>query len=157
MIDISGISYFMPIYGFLIVFLIIYALLAKTKLLGGVMWIDLLIALIIAAVFSTFASAQSYVQNIIPWFAILVIALLLMLVLIGLGGKIETFFKPGFLWVFVIVLILVFVVAAIKIFPNFFGSVWESVNQFATGKSRIFGGIVLMIIAALVAWVIVKK
>lgn len=156
-VDISGVSYFMPIYGFLFVFIIVYALLLKTKLLGGVMWVDLLISLIIAAIFSTFASAQTYVQNVVPWFAVLMIVLFLILLLVGFGNKIDVFLSPGFLSIFVIVLILIFIISAVKVFPNIFGNAWNSVVGFATTQARIFGGIVLVVIAALAAWVIVKK
>lgn len=156
-LDISGIGYLMPLYGFLIVFIVVYALLMKTKLLGGVMWIDLIIAIIIAAIFSTFASAQTYVQNIVPWFAVILIILFLILALIGMGGKITDIFKPGFLWIFIIVLILAFIFAAVKVFPSSFGSAWNSLADFAKTKAKIFGAIVLIVIAVIVGWIIVKK
>lgn len=156
-VDITGVGYFGPIYTFLLVFLVVYAILLKTKLLGGIIWIDLIIALIIGAIFSTFASAHEYVQAIVPWFAVLLIILFLVLLLVSIGGKPDVFMKPGFLWVFVVVFIIIVLVSAVRIFPSVFGNSWNSLVYFAEHQAQIFGGIILIIIAALVAWVVVRK
>lgn len=156
--DLSGLSYFMPIFGFLFVFVIVYALLVKTKILGENMWINLIVSFIIAIIFATMASAQEYVQTVTPWFVILVIALFFMLVIIGLSPhKLGDIMKPGFVWVFIIVLILVFLISAVKVFPFTFGKIWYNVAGFVTTEARIAGAIILLIIAALAAWVITKK
>ena len=156
--DLSGLSYFMPIFGFLFVFVIVYALLLKTKILGDNMWINLIISFIIAIIFSVVSSTQEYVQTITPWFAVLVIALFFILVIIGLSPhKLGEIMKPGFVWVFIILLILVFLVSAIKVFPSSFGNAWNSLVGFITNEARIAGAIILLIIAAIAAWVITKK
>lgn len=153
-IDISGISYFMPIFGFLFVFVIVYALLAKTKILGESQFVNLLIGFIIAIVFSTVGSAQEYVKTVTPWFVVLVVVLFFILIIIGLSQqKIENIMKPGFVWVFIVALILVFLFAATKVFAP----VWWDVKEFISNEGRIVGGILLLIIAALAAWVITKK
>lgn len=153
-IDISGLSYFMPIFGFLFVFVIVYALLSKTKILGESQFVSLLISFIIAIVFSTIGSAQEYVQTVTPWFVVLVVVLFFILIIIGLSQqKIEDIMKPGFVWVFIVALILVFLLAATKVFAP----VWWDVKEFISNEGRIAGGILLLIIAALAAWVITKK
>ncbi len=153
-IDISGINYFMPIFGFLFVFVIVFALLAKTKILGENKFINVLISFIISIIFSTVSSMQNYVKSVIPWFAVLVIVLFFVLLIIGFSQqKIGDIMKPGIVWVFIIVLIAVFLVAAIKVFAP----VWVDIKDFITTEGRIVGGILLLIIAALAAWVITKK
>ena len=157
-IDLSGLAYFMPIFGFLFVFLIVYALLAKTKILGGNMFIDLIVAGIIAVIFSTVSSAQEYVETATPWFVVLVLVLFFILILIGLSQQeIADIMKPGFVWVFIVALILIFLISAIKVFPSTFGDLWYEVTDFITTEARIAGAIILLIIAGLTAWVITRK
>jgi FtsH-binding integral membrane protein len=152
-VDVSGLSYFMPIFGFLFVFVIVYALLSKTKLLGESMFINLLISFIIAVIFATISSAQEYVEAVTPWFVVLIIALFFILILIGLSQqKINDIMKPGFVWVFIVALILVFLISAVKVF-----AFWQPIKEFVTAEGRIVGGILLLIIAALAAWVITRK
>jgi len=157
-LDISGLSYFMPIFGFLFVFVIVYALLLKTKLLGENMFVNLIISFIVAIIFSVTASAQTYVQQVAPWFAVLMIALFFVLIIIGLSQqKISDIMKPGFVWVFIVLLILVFLISAIKVFPNAFGHAWWDVVGFVTVQARIAGAIILLIIAGIAAWIITRK
>ena len=152
-IDISGFSYFMPIFGFLFVFVIVYALLAKTKILGDNKFINVLISFIISIIFSLMLPAQEYVEIVTPWFAILAISLFFILILIVLSqSKIESIMKPGFVWVFIIILILVFLFSAVKVF-----AFWNPIFEFIDTRGRVFGGILLLVIAGFVAWVITKK
>ena len=152
-IDISGLSYFMPIFGFLFVFVIVYALLSKTELLGDNKFINLLVSFIIAVIFSTLGSMQEYVQTVTPWFVVLVIALFFILIIIGLSQqKISEVMKPGFVWVFIILLILVFLISAIKVF-----SIWQPLKEFVTMEGSIAGAIILLVIAAITAWVLTKS
>ncbi len=157
-IDISGLSYFMPIFGFLFVFVIVYALLSKTKLLGENTFINILISFIIAIIFAVTSSTQEYVQTVTPWFVVLIVALFFILIIIGLSQqKIEDIMKPSFVWVFIVLLILVFLISAIKVFPAAFGSAWNDIIGFVTYKERIAGAIILLIIAGITAWIITKK
>lgn len=153
-LDISGLSYFMPIFGFLFVFTIVYALLAKTKILGDSMFVNLLISFIVAIIFSVMSSAQTYVQVVTPWFAILVIVLFFILIIAGLSPhKLADIIGEKFVWIFIAALIAVFVVSAIFVFPN----LWGQVQNFVTTQAKVAGAIILLIIAALAAWVITRK
>jgi len=153
-INLSGLEFFMPVFGFVFVFVIIYALLAKTKILGGVIWIDVIVSGIIAIIFSTIISVREYIQAVTPWFVVLVVALFFILIIIGLSQQnIDKIMKPGFVWVFIIALILVFFIAAIRVFdPVFYNIKW-----FVFSRGRIFGGIILLAIAVLVGWIITRK
>lgn len=154
-VDISGLSYFMPIFGFLFVFVVVYAILTSTKILGDSKWINLLTSFILASIFSVVSSAQEYLQNVTPWFVILMISLFFILLIIGLSQKkIGDVIGTKFVWIIVIVLIIGFLVSAIKIFPLFFGNSWTSIESFMTNDSRTAGAILLLVIGAVVAWVI---
>ena len=153
-IDISGLEFFVPVLGFLFVFVIVYALLAKTKILGDNKFINLIISFIIAIIFATVSSVQEYVKTVTPWFVVLVIALFFILIIIGLSQhKLGDIMKPGFVWVFIILLILVFLIAATKVFSP----AWWDVKDFIINEGRLVGGILLLIIAGIIAWVITKK
>ena len=69
-VDVSGISYFAPILAFLIVFVIIFAVLNKTKIFGEVNnWVLLFVSFLVATVFVSAAGVRDYVLTITPWFA----------------------------------------------------------------------------------------
>tara|TARA_Y100000310_G_C20475226_1_gene712067 strand:- start:332 stop:799 length:468 start_codon:yes stop_codon:yes gene_type:complete len=153
-VDISGLEFFMPIFGFLFVFVIVYALLVKTKILGESQFINLLISFIIAVIFATVSSVQDYVQLVTPWFVVLVIALFFILIIVGLSqNKITDIIGKKFVWAFIVGLILVFLISATKVFAP----VWWGVQDFITNEGRIVGAVLLLIIGGLVAWVIAKK
>jgi len=155
--DISGLSFFMPLFGFLLVFTIMLALLLKTKLLGENKFVNVVISFIIAIIFATMTNVREYVQNVTPWFVVLVIALFFILIIVGLyTPKVADVVKPGFVWFFIILLILVFLIAAITVFSSFSG-IWDDVTNFVTNEARFAGAIILLIIAILAAWVMTKK
>ena len=154
--DISGLSFFMPLFGFLLVFTIMLALLLKTKLLGENRFVNIVVSFIIAIIFATMTNVREYVQNVTPWFVVLVIALFFILIVVGLyTPKVADVVKPGFVWLFIVALILVFLIAAITVFSSFSG-IWEDITSFVTNEARLAGAIILLIIAVLAAWVMTK-
>ncbi|MBU1135903.1 MAG: hypothetical protein KJ559_00115 [Nanoarchaeota archaeon] len=156
-VDISGFGYFMPIFGLLFVFVIVYALLDKTKILGDNKFINIIIGAIIAIVFATVSNVQDYVQLVTPWFVVLVVLLFFTLILIGLSQQdIGSIMKPWFVWVFIVLLILVFLFSATNIFSSSINSVWDNIVDFATSEARIAGAILVLIIGGITAWILVK-
>jgi|SRR3989344_2824112 len=164
-IDISGIQFFMPVFSFLFVFIIIYALLAKTKIIGDNKFVLLLISFIVAIVFMSFSSLELFVRTIIPWFVVLVIAVFLILV-IGFFSSKDWVPKSGFGWVVIIVLIVIFLISAIYVFNPVFHpdlgvasgegtSLLQQIGSYMS--SGVLGSILLIIIAIIVAWIITKK
>src|SRR3989344_6721774 len=116
-IDISGLNFFMPVFSFLFVFVIIYALLVKTKVLGGSGFVNVLISFIISIVFMSVSSFELYVRTILPWFVVLVVIVFLILMLVGFStGSLDKILKSKFSWIIVGLLVTVFLVSAIKVF-----------------------------------------
>lgn len=153
-VDISGLNYFMPIFFFLFVLVIVYAILAKTKILGGSKSVDLIVSIIIAVISVTVSSIEEYVETITPWFVVLIIALFFILLVVGMSQhQITDILGKKFVWVFIIILILAFLISATKVFSP----VWEDVKDFISNEGRIVGGIILAIVAAATAWVITRK
>src|SRR3989344_8902355 len=114
-LDFSWLSYFMAIFGFLLVYIVVYAILTKTKILGENAFINSITAFILAIVFISFSPGVSYIGIITPWFVILVVSLFFFLVIVGFSQKeIDKFMKPGITWVFIVILLIIFLIAAIK-------------------------------------------
>ncbi len=164
-LDISGLSFFMPVFSFLFVFLIVYALLAKFKILGESKLINVLISLIVAIIFMSFSSLKLYVQTIIPWFVVLLVVVFLVLIL-GFFTSKDWSPKSWLAWIIVIVLLAIFLLSAIKVFNPVFHpdlgiasgegtSMLEQVKGYFDGG--VFGSILLVVIAGIVAWVVTRK
>ncbi len=164
-IDISGLNFFMPVFSFLFVFIVIYALLFKTKVLGESKFILSLISFIIAVIFMSFSSLDLYVQTIIPWFVVLAVVVFFVLML-GMFTSKDWIPKSWLGWIVVGILVLIFLIAAIRVFNPVFHpdlgiasgegtSLLEQLRGFMTGG--IVGSILLIAIAVLVAWIITKK
>jgi len=156
-IDVTGLSYFMPIFGFLFVFVIVYAVVSKTKILGESSAANIMSSLVVAIIFITFASAQEYVQKVTPWFVILVIVLFFVLILVGLSQqKVEAIVRPWFVWVLIVALILVFLIAAIKVFSTTLDPLLSDIRDFIDTEDRILGAVILLVIAGIASWILTK-
>ncbi len=168
-LDITGLNFFMPVFSFIFVFVIVYAILLKTKLLGESKFINLTVSFIMAVVYMSLTSAELYVKTIIPWFVILFIMVFLSLLVAGLSTKeLDKMMTTRFAWVVVAILIIIFVVAAIKVFNPVFhpdliiteggngpGAV-SQIRDFFNYPNGSAGSVVLIIVIGLVAWVLTK-
>ncbi|OIO81496.1 hypothetical protein AUJ84_00970 [Candidatus Pacearchaeota archaeon CG1_02_32_132] len=166
--DASLIAYFAPVWAFLAVFVIMFALLAKTELLGESKWLNLFVSFVIASIFISAASVQQYVLTIVPWMAVLVISLFFILVLIGFIGKGEWMHeKIGI--VVVITAVVIFIVSGVKVFytvisPYFPGSADYGFGASANGlvfsdwffSGPVLGAIFLLALSGIISWVLVK-
>ena len=166
-IDISGLYFFMPVFSFLFVFIIVFALLKSSKLLGDVPFANFFISFIMAIIFISFSSLEFYVRNIIPWVAVLIVIIFLVLLVVGFATKDFWIFLGNKLaWVSIGLLVLIFLIAAIKVFnpiihPDLGITSGEGISLFdqlrEAADSTVVGSLLLIIIAAIVAWVITKK
>ena len=170
-IDISGIFFFMPVFSFLFVLLIVYAILHKTKILGESGFVNIFISLIIAIIFMSFSSLELYVRTILPWFVVLLVVVFLILLIAGLSTKqLDKIMTQGFAWFFIAVLIIVFLIAAIYVFNPVFHpdlvvaggapgdrGVVSQIRDFFGPQGGIGGSVLLVIVAGLVAWVLTRK
>lgn len=165
--DISGITYFLPIISFLIVFIVIYALLAKTKILGESLGIQLFVSFLLATIFISASAPRNYVETIIPWFVVVLISLFLILAIIGFIGKPAEGMSKGIGMIFVIILGLMLLGSAFFAFSDYLspylpGSSSNGANPNILAftdwlySSRVAGALLLVVAAAIVSWVLVK-
>ena len=164
--DVSGVGYFLPIFAFLIVTFISFVVLVKTKITENT-WLQVFISLLIATMFVTFIGARKYIENVVPWFAVVLVSAFLLLLLTGLFGKFDEKVLKGMGMVFVVALFIIFLISAYLVFSAYinpylpwgadYGSTESSFYFYHWIKNpRIGGGILLAVVAALVAWVLVK-
>ena len=152
-IDISGIGAFLPVLSFLLVFTVVFAVLAKYKVLGDSKFVNLFVSFIVATIFVSLTSAREYVISITPWFAVFVIASMFILSLVGFAGKIPEGLTKGIGVLFVVGLLAVFLISAYYTFSSapFFTSLSDWIS-----KPRVYGVLLLVVLSALVSWVLIK-
>lgn len=153
-IDLTGIGTFVPVFAFLLVFVVVYALLSKTKLLGENKFVHIFTSFVVAIIFLVSANAIEYVKIVTPWVAAFIVSLLFIGLVIGLMGKepLEKVFTPSFAWFLVIVLIIIFIVSAIHIFaPALTGP------KAVTLSPQIIGILILIGITVFAAWLLAKS
>jgi len=167
-VDVSGIVYFGPIFAFLLVWVVLFAVLNKTKLLGDGKFVQIFVSFLIATIFIALGGVKEYVLTIAPWFAVLLISLFFILAMLGLAGKVSAGLTKGLGVTFLILLVLVFLISGIVVFSNVLapylpgssvagGS--EDILQFTDWlySDRVVGAIVLVIASAFVSWILVKS
>lgn len=163
-------AYFMPLFAFLLVFVITYALLAKTKLLGENPFTHIFISFCVAIIFFISPTAQQFARLSMPWVAVFIVCLvLIMLILAFVGGKVENVAaSPVAAKIAVVVLLIIFLVSAIQVFgpviePYMPGSTQERASEDLSNLAdvlfhpTVIGAILLLAVAAVVSHVLTKK
>ena len=151
--DLSWLAYYMPIFGFLFVFTVVYAVLAKTGILGENSLTNLLVSFIFAIIFITFAPGVIYVQTVIPWFVILILSLFFLMMVVGFAqADLEKLMKPGAL-VFVGLLVVIFLWSAIVVFNPFLK---PYIDNFLLSE-KLYGAALLALVAGAASWIITRK
>ena len=162
-LDVSTLSLVTPIFVFLLIFVLVYAIVLKTKILGENNALMVTAALSVAVI-SMFAgsSVPQFIINTVPWIVALFIGLLfLIFIYLFLGGSSEKEIMEqlGLKWVvFVILIVIVFIglVQVIRLSPlqQSQGGNLTSEDTFKQEivstlvHPRILGALFLMIIAA---------
>lgn len=167
--DVSVFAFFAPIAAFLLVFVVVFAILHKIKLIGENKWLNLFFSFLIATLFISTAGAIRYIGTIIPWFAVLIVSLTFLLMITGFVGKPAEFLNKGIGIAFVIILALVFLFSGFIIFSSLIVGYLPG-HQFGFNVNpetivlldwlyspRIAGALLLIGISALVSWVLVRQ
>ena len=164
--DVSAITYFAPVLAFLLVFVVVFAVLYKTGILGELLFVQLLTSFVIASIFVSAASAREYVVNVSSWFAVVVVSLFFLLFLLNFIGKWADEKWIGYL--VVIVLLMVFLVSALNVFGSGLGPYLpgsytkDEGSPAALGffdwlySAPVVGALLLIVAGAVVSFVLVK-
>lgn len=149
--DFSPIVSLMPVISFLIAWILLYAVIVKTKIVEA-KGIQLLLSFLISTVFIVAANARVYVENVIPWFAVFLILAFFILALFGFIGKDVDFLRKGVGAALVIVFLIGFVVSGIVLYS-------VSVREYyyvLTSYPRVYGAVILALVGGVVSWILVK-
>lgn len=164
-VDLSGITYVLPIVSFLLVFVIVFAVLQKAKIIEKI-WIQVFVSFLFATVFISATGPTKYVENIVPWFVMFVISLFLVMLMMGFVGKMSDSLHKGIGIAFVAIVIIMFVVSAIVVFNDSLspylpwssdsgtGSAGEFTNWFYSG--RVMGAVLLIVVSAIVSLILIR-
>lgn len=123
-LDISLLSFFMPIFSFLLVFAIVYAVMDKFNVLGKGKVIKITVAFTISLVFMFSPRALQFVLELVPWFVVMLVLILIIfatLMFMGVSeGDLTAASKKGSVyWI-----ILSFVIIGLLLtFGKVFGSI----------------------------------
>ncbi|MCK5450074.1 hypothetical protein KAI32_04355 [Candidatus Pacearchaeota archaeon] len=153
--SVSAVGYFMPIFAFLLVFIVAYALLFKSKVLGDNQAIMVFISLILAGFFIVQTSLVEFVKFTSAWFVVGIVTVFFITALLGFlpGKEPFAFLAKGnwFSWVILGGLIILFIISSSYIF-NWVVN-WGMVREWF--NSDWFGMVLLLLVAGVVAWKIV--
>src|SRR3989338_1559993 len=114
--NLGFLEFFLPVFSFLFIFALVYAVLDKFKLMGENKWLKVIAAFSIALLFLFNEGTLKFVEFVTPWFVVLVIiALFILSLFIFMGVKQEnlsaTIENPTVYWT-VIVIIIILLLAA---------------------------------------------
>lgn len=167
-VDLSAFEYILPLLSFLVVFIICFYALHKTKVMDN-KFIESLISFIIAIIFVSAVGPRNYVLTIIPWFAVAIVGLFLIMALSGFFTK--DFPSKAVGITFVVILAVIFVVSAFFVFFNYIGPYTPgAVNSVGNPGNpailsalswvyspKVAGALLLIGIGAVASWILVKS
>mgnify|MGYP001586940675 CR=1 FL=1 len=165
-LNFSWLSTGMPLLTFVFVFILIYAILKKTKILGETGIINVITSLILSIILLAFTSVGNYIANITPWFSVLLTISFFFFMLIAFLIKEPASFLKPLTIVFIIIFAFVLIAAIFYTFPNtqayLPGQSEEGANDtLLTIKHFIFeekflSGFLLLVIAIIVGFIITR-
>ncbi|MFH1636925.1 MAG: hypothetical protein ABIB71_00705 [Candidatus Woesearchaeota archaeon] len=166
LIDMGILNYFAPVFVFLLIYGIIFALLTKVKLFGDNKGTNALIAFAIAFLFILTPELLQMVQIITPWFTILMVFVLLLALLFLFVGVKESevagaFKDKGVVWVLIIIGLAIMMYAMTQVYGVQINQIYAGDDATADDASglnqdigrlvfhpRVLGALLLLFIAA---------
>ena len=127
---------------FLLVFVLVFAILQKSKILGeGKAQIDALVSLVIGLILIVFETPRNLIVNLMPWLAVGLVVILVFMLLYGfVGGDL----KEGKPWMKIVFGILagIFVIGLVI----YYGGVWSIIKEWFSDSSSIWSNVILIVI-----------
>ena len=132
---------------FVLVFVVLFAILQKTKILGdGKKQIDSIVSLVIALIVISFSYATGIIVKLMPFLAVAVIVILVLVILLGFvsGGK-EAYVIPKGLKVGVSIVAGIALIVAVLWASGSLGDVWEYLFD-SDFSGNLFTNIVFLLV-----------
>lgn len=157
-LDLSGLDYLLPIWSFLLVFIISFAVLVSTKIVGENKFWLVFVAFVLATLFITAASARDYVESTAPWAIVVLMVAFFILLVTGFIGEPAKALKGSVGVGLVVVLLLVFLFAALRMFGDSLSpSTTRDPLLLWLYSGPVAGIVILLAVCGLVGWVLTKK
>lgn len=152
--DLSSIPLLQHALLFVLVYVVTFAILQKTKILGDkVHQINSLVALVIAFIFVSFSSISQIVQKIVPWVAVAMTVILLFFLLVGFVQGDFSSINPKIKWA-VVGVICVFMVGLVL----WATGLTEKISSFSFLNNQFFYSLVVVVLVlAAVIYVVVSS
>ena len=158
--NLGFIEFFLPVFSFLFIFVIMYAVLDKFKLMGENKTVKFIASLSIALLFLFSKDILNFVNFVTPWFVVLVIIAFFILSLFMFMGVKEkememTARNPTVYWTVLVIIIILLIAAIGTVFSDFFaGQGGEVTDPTKAGITqilvhpRVLGALFLLVITS---------
>ncbi len=155
--NLGFLEFFLPAFTFLFIFVLVYAVLDKFKLMGENKWLKLIASFSVALLFLFSKDTLRFVEFITPWFVVLVVLALFILSLfmfMGLKeGDVEKTVKdPVVYWTVLVIIIILLIVAIGEVFtfvaPDSATGQPPTEGLRAITHPRTLGALFILVIAA---------
>jgi hypothetical protein len=158
-------AYFTPIITFLLVFTLVYAFLAKTKVLGENASVNAFVGFISGLIFILAPLARKYTLEVVPWLTVLIILLFFFILIITfIHSNFEAVLKNKlFTAAVILVLLAIFLVSSLHVFgplvKTYAGALGINLGEVRDLilQPAVLGVLLLFVIAAVLSWFFQKK
>lgn len=141
---------------FLLVFVLVFAILQRSKIFGeGKSQIDALISLAIGLILIGVKQPRDLIVRIVPWLAVALIVVFIIIVIYGMGGEYDSDPKKGLKipkWFnkTILIVAIIFVVALVLILSGG----WSYIKSQLSSNSSMFSNIILIIVIGVALWIV---
>jgi hypothetical protein len=140
----SSVLFTQYILPFLLVFVLVFAILDKTKILGeGKRQINAIVSLVIALVFVSFASAVGIVVKLMPFLAVVLVIVLVFYLMMGfIWNEKEGFNPPKFVKIAGAIIAFIALIVAVLIVTGY----WDNFLGLFSGEGKTASSVVMIVI-----------
>lgn len=164
-VDLTSVTYFLPLLGFLVVFILGFVVIQKSKLTEN-KFTQSILAFIIAVVFVSASAPTGFILALVPWFAVLIVGMFFVLLIggfvdLGVSGD----WGKGVGKIFVYIFGLVFVVTAFFVFYPYFGPYFyggggnPAISRFIDWitSPKVGGSLLLVALGVILSFIMIGK
>ena len=132
------------VWPFLLVFVLVFAILDKIKLLGdGKRQINAIVALVVALIFVSFANAVGIIVNLMPVLAVALVIILIFYLMMGfIWNEKEGFNVPKGVKIAGAIIAFIVLVIAVLVVTNY----WEKLLDLFSGGGTVVSSIIMIVI-----------
>lgn len=112
-VDLGLLPKFEPIFVLFFVFFLMYAILTKTKILGGAKEVNLVVSFVLAVLFMLTPGVSDVIKTVTPWIVILfflIIIIVTVFLFVGVEGSVisSVFKESSVAWLIIMIILLIF-------------------------------------------------